>query len=229
MSRSSREIAGLLEQNVGSQRMSQVFEDFVETAALAFRNSLDRADPDAHERRENRYLQIAGSYGSDAMTRFGQALARVTLEMEQNPRDVLGELYMSLDLGNERLGQFFTPYDIARLMATMTISDLTRQIETSGTASLYEPACGAGGFVIAATQALREAGVNYQRALFVETEDVSITAVHMTYIQLTLLHVPALVHHCNTLTQETFDTWPTPAYVLGGWAARRNAQSPSHS
>jgi len=43
------------------------------------------------------------------------------------------------------------------------------------------------------------------------------TAVHMAYIQLSLLHIPALVVHGNSLSAETWSAWMTPAHVLGLW------------
>jgi len=42
----------------------------------------------------------------------------------------------------------------------------------------------------------------------------------MTFIQLALLHVPAVVIHGNGLTGECREQWFTPAHILGGWGAR---------
>ena len=39
----------------------------------------------------------------------------------------------------------------------------------------------------------------------------------MTYVQLSLLHVPATVVHGNALSMEVWGTWYTPAHILGGW------------
>jgi hypothetical protein len=41
----------------------------------------------------------------------------------------------------------------------------------------------------------------------------------MTYIQLTLLHVPAVVILGNTLALEEREHWYTPAHFIGGWDA----------
>jgi hypothetical protein len=43
-----------------------------------------------------------------------------------------------------------------------------------------------------------------------------IRAVHMAYIQLSLLHVPAVVVHGNTLSLEEWGYWYTPAHILDG-------------
>lgn len=36
--------------------------------------------------------------------------------------DVLGEVYMELELGNKWKGQFFTPYHVSQAMASVTLS-----------------------------------------------------------------------------------------------------------
>lgn len=42
----------------------------------------------------------------------------------------------------------------------------------------------------------------------------------MTYLQLSLLHIPAIVVHGNALSLEEWGHWYTPAHILGGWRAR---------
>ncbi|MDX3020045.1 N-6 DNA methylase [Streptomyces acidiscabies] len=215
-----REIVKVLAANTGAKRMSEVFDNFVEMAALAVRNAVDVRGSKAWEAREARYLQIAGRYSTRELNRFAEALALVTLEMQREPCDVLGGLYMELELGNERLGQFYTPYDVARLMAEMQIDSVVEQVQRDGFAGLYEPACGAGGFIVALSQAMLEHGLNPQTQLHVTAEDIAPQAVHMIYVQLALLHIPAVVRRRNVLTLETFETRLTPAHVLGGWSRR---------
>jgi len=38
--------------------------------------------------------------------------------------DILGALYMMLDLGNSDSGQFFTPYEVSRLMAGINMTSV---------------------------------------------------------------------------------------------------------
>ncbi|PUB32493.1 N-6 DNA methylase [Promicromonospora sp. AC04] len=209
----------LLEANTGSgrRRVTQVFQDFCELGALAIRNVVQRR---GFDEREDRYLSIAATYTPEEMDRFATALAYLTLELQARLSDVLGTLYMSLDLGNQRLGQFFTPYEVSVLAARITAGDLVQRLQTQEFVTVGEPTCGSGGMVIATAEALRDAGVNYQTSMHVTAQDIDSTAVHMTYIQLALLHVPAIVVHGNTLTMERRDIWPTPAHVLGGWHAK---------
>jgi len=99
----------------------------------------------------------------------------------------------------------------------MTMGDAQAHITGKGFITVSEPACGAGAMVIACAQALREQGVNYQRCMHVTATDLDATAAHMAYLQLSLLHIPAVVVHGNSLAVTEFAHWVTPAHVLGGW------------
>ncbi|MFE7117660.1 N-6 DNA methylase [Streptomyces sp. NPDC057654] len=213
----------MLAANTGAKRMSEVFGDFVEMAALALRNVVDVRGSESWEAREGRYLQTAGGYSRTELDCFVHALALVITEMERDPCDVLGRLYMELELGNGRLGQHYTPYGVARLMAEMQIDSAVEQVSTHGFADMYEPACGASAFIIALSQAMLEHGLNPQTQLHVTAEDIGPQAMHMSYVQLTLLYIPAVVRRCDVLTLEMFDAWPTPAHVLGNWSHRIRA------
>lgn len=131
------QITKLLKSNVGSQRLSAVFDDFIEMTALSFRNAVER---EGRAERETRYLAIAGRYSAEQLDRFATGITLVVQTMEDEPSDVLGRVYMELELGNEHLGQFFTPFDVSTLMATLVVDDLIGRIADHGYAELYEPA-----------------------------------------------------------------------------------------
>ncbi|MFK0179631.1 N-6 DNA methylase [Streptomyces xanthochromogenes] len=215
-----REIVKLLAANTGAKRMSEVFDNFVEMAALALRNAAEVRGSETWEAREVQYLQVAGDYSRAELDRFAHALALVTMEVDRESCDVLGRLYMGLELGGEWLGQFYTPFDIARLIAEMQIESVAATVRENGFADIYEPTCGAGSFIVALSQAMLENGLNPQTQLHVTAEDIAPQAVHMIYIHLTLLHIPAVVRRRDILTLETFEAWPTLAHVLGGWGQR---------
>jgi hypothetical protein len=46
----------------------------------------------------------------------------------------------------------------------------------------------------------------------------------MCYLQLALLHIPAIVVHGNALSMEVWGHWFTPAHVLGGWNRKLRAR-----
>ncbi|MGO4395903.1 hypothetical protein AB4Z46_31565 [Variovorax sp. M-6] len=118
-------------------------------------------------------------------------------------------------------------------MAQITMGDVKEQVQRTGFITVCEPACGAGGMLIACADAIQAQGVNPQEAMHATAIDIDATAVHMAYVQLSVLHVPAIVVHGNALTGEERAHWVTPAHVLGGWdwrlrspSAKRDAASP---
>ena len=209
----------LLEANVayGRRRISQVFSDFCELAALAIRNSVDL---NGRDEREERYLRIIGEYTPEEAARFAEILTKLTAELGGDLSDVLGQLYMSLELGSDDMGQYFTPFDVSRMIAQMTCTGFDEVLAEQEFITVSEPTCGSGGMIVALADAMRSAGFNYQAQLHVTAQDLERTSVHMTYIALSLLHIPAVVIHGNTLTVEVLDQWFTPAHVLGGWSSR---------
>jgi hypothetical protein len=217
-----KEITALMRENARRHRLHEVFSDFCELAALAISNSVDLRQ---FEAREARYLAIIKRYERAEVERFPQMLALLVDWLECGFADCMGELFMSLELGDHWKGQFFTPYSVASLMAGITLGDVKEQVQRNGFVSICEPACGAGAMVIACADAIASQGVNYQEAMHVTAVDVDSTAAQMTYLQLSLLHIPAIVVQGNSLTLETRAHWVTPAHVLGGWDRRLRSRS----
>lgn len=213
------EIAKLM-RDVGRRHDTwSVFADFVEMAACSIANACDRSNPQRDER-VARYMQIIKAYTRDELELFPRMLAHLTEALTCGPGDVLGELFMELDLGNKWHGQFFTPYSICQLMARLSLGDmntLKAEVERKGFITVNEPACGGGAMLIAVAEAMQEEGVNYQQHLHVTAQDLDLKAVHMAYIQLSLMHVPGYVIHGNSLMVEQRSVWCTPAHVMGGW------------
>jgi hypothetical protein len=206
-----------------------LFSDCMEAAALAIANSVDLRQREA---REARYMAIVGRYDRPVIETFPKVLAEVTMALEAEPCDVLGDLFGELELFNKARGQFFTPYFVARMMAEITLGsrqDALALIERHGFITAMEPACGAGSMVIALAQAMHRLDLNYQQHLHVTAVDIDPRVAHMAYIQFSLLHIPAVVIIGNSLSLEVREHWFTPAHILGGWNAKlaeRKADGP---
>ena len=95
-------------------------------------------------------------------------------------------------------------------------------IESSGRSyiTVNDPACGGGVQLIGAYKAAIAQGVNPSTQLCFYAEDIDTTCVFMTYVQLSLLGVPALVSHRNTISMETWSQWRTPVWWLHGFEYR---------
>lgn len=184
-----------------------VFRDFVEMAAISMRNAFERS-PDL----EKRYLDIAGKYERDELEKICHLLGITTMALEDRHGDFLGEVFQELDLANAATGQFFTPYDVAKLCAGLTID--REKLQAGKRITVQEPACGSGGMLIAMADAMREEGFNPQYQLCAVAVDIDSRAVHMAYIQLSLLGIPAVLYVGNTLTMEMHSEWRTMGFWL---------------
>lgn len=196
----------------------KVWSDFVESAALAL---VQCAKFEKDPKIEERYLAIAAQYKPEEWRRMPELLGLVVELMEENPgRDVLGSAFMRHELGNHWAGQFFTPSEVSLTMARMLVGDgahLKELIETRRFVRLMEPACGAGGMVLAFAQAMREAGFNPQEVLHSTAIDIAPTCAHMAHVQMTLTGLPGVVHVGDSLSNEMRETWHTPWHWKGLW------------
>ena len=209
-------ITQLIEQLAYRHSAWQVFADFVEMGAICFSN----ADLVQREAREARYMEIVKRYNADEVKLFPEMLGTLVMGLEEEPEDILGRTYQELELHNKWAGQYFTPFPLCRAMAKMIVgdgADIQERIADRGYLTASEPACGSGAMVIALALELKELGVNYQQHLHVTAVDVDAKCVHMTYLQLSLLHIPAVVVHGNSLSLEEFGRWYTPAHIKKGW------------
>lgn len=208
-------------QGLGSTHSTwKVFEDFLAISAISVSNAVDRGPWDE---REKEYLSIVSRYSKPELEQYVSMFSELVMALEQkneHPGDVLGEVFHDLGLHNHYTGQFFTPQHLSDFMGDITAIDVGQIIEKHGYCSILEPASGSGTMVLGFAQAMKEQGYNYQQQLLVQAVDVDIRCVHMTYLQLSLYGIPAVVVHGNSLSMEEWSHWKTPMYQLGGWPIR---------
>ncbi len=221
-----KELVKIFERLAGGRHNRwQVFADFCEMAAISFSNAVDLVQRDA---REAEYMKIIKKYDRAEVELFPQALGELVLAMEQHSSDVLGRVFHDLELHNKWAGQFFTPYDVSRMMAKMTIGDgddLRERIARRGFVTAQEPAVGSGAMVIALAEEMHNAGINYQEHLHVRAVDIDLKCVHMAYVQFSLLHIPAIITHGDSLALKEYSHWYTPAHILGEWNEKFQRQA----
>jgi hypothetical protein len=154
------------------------FRDFCEMGHCAIAKTtaptLERA-----QELEDRYMQIVGTYrDKDTVRAYPELLAIAWRGVRHG--DFLGAVATELEALNTRLGQFFTPYHVSRMMATMALQDAADIIARSGFVTFQEPASGAGGMVLAAAHALEDQGFNPGLHMLVHATDLSPLCFHMT-------------------------------------------------
>lgn len=171
----------------GKYGVYQIFDDWVDIMAMAFANQVEYS-----ELREKHYLETINQYNKAEQEKFCEMMAWLVEWADVEMFDMLGYIYMHLELGNKRTGQFFTPYHICQMMAEMQ-----EYKEEQITAN--EPTCGGGGNIIALAEAMKKQGVNYQKRLTAICQDIDVKAVNMAYVQCTLYGIPAICFQSNTL------------------------------
>lgn len=212
-----KRFAGLLERLAYGRSRWQAFEDFVTMASMAMAQTAG-FDPAVEET----YLKIVGKYPKEEAQAFPELLGCVVDGLERETCDFLGKTFMELELGNDRMGQFFTPYEVSRFMAEAVVDgdQLRREIDRKGFVSLLEPACGAGGMVLAFAEAMRHQGINPQERLFVRAVDLDPVAARMCHVQMSLAGLSGVVSRGNSLTQQMFESWNTPFLRFNWWRFR---------
>ena len=193
----------------------EVFKDFVTMAACSLHNSLHK-DP----AREAEYLAIIGGYKKPDQEAFPKLMAHLVMALDSEPRDILGPLYMELEIANKDAGQFFTPPELSELMANLTFGDMLGRLDSQPFITAGEPACGAGGMILALVKVMTRAGHDPARKLWVQAIDVDRMAALMCYTQLSLWNVPAEIIVGNTLSWDIREVWYTPAHHMGLWKYR---------
>lgn len=172
----------------GKYNPHEIFADWVKFMALAFANQVS-----FDVGRENEYVETVAKYTQEEMAQIMEMCAWLIEWADEEYTDMLGHIYMHLEMGNSRVGQFFTPYHICQLMSQT-------QEYTSDPMVINEPSCGAGGNIIAVAETMKKRGINYQKNVLAECQDIDIRAVYMCYVQLSLYGVPAIVYQTNTLS-----------------------------
>lgn len=190
----------------GSRNRHSLFCDWVKFMAISISNQVWFS-----WEREEEYRQLAGTYEAESMSRFSDMMGMLWEAFDTEINDYLGQIYMEGNMGNKSTGQFFTPFHLAELVAMMQPNDPEQKVIVN------EPACGGGGMVLAKAKAIQTAGGNYQDTLKVIAQDLDWTGVYMTYTQLSMAGINAVVIQGDTLTGEkagALQKFYTPLYVL---------------
>lgn len=180
--------------------------------ALTLANAFDREGP-THDEREQEYIRTIKRYSKAEQEGFPKLFALTVEALEAEPdQDFLGEMFMGLDLGNHWKGQFFTPYNVCRMMAEITVTDLEARIEKKGWVGIQDPCCGAGALLIAARNTMVRQKLGPRNALYV-AQDVDRTAALMCYIQLSLLGCAGYVVVADSILNPVVGPGGTPLLI----------------
>lgn len=209
----------------------QVWADLMSAIACSLSNAADRT-PEHYDAREKEYAQCINRLGSVEIV--SKMFAIIVMALESNPeQDFLGKMYMSLDLANHWKGQFFTPYNVCKMMSEVTCGNIDSHIEKQGYISICDPACGAGATLIAAANSMKNGKYNFQNHVLFVGQDIDRVTGMMCYIQLSLLGCAGYICIGNTITNpltghvlfpnenEGQELWYMPMFQSDVWKWRR--------
>lgn len=207
----------------------EVWKDFVVMCSCSFSNALDKSHYDI---REKLYMDTVKKYTKEESSLIPQLLAYTVMALEENPdQDFLGTIYTELGLVNRQHKQIFTPYNVSRLMAEITMENVSQEVKEKGYITLNDDCCGAGSTLIAGVNTIKrilgKQGLNFQNHLLVAAQDIDLTVGLMCYIQLSLLGVAAYIKIDDAISKpmavgDTLENyWFTPMYFSEVWKTRR--------
>lgn len=196
----------------------ELFTDWLEIAALAIHQEpyhlglLPRDE--RFEQVEAQYMEAIKKYDRQELEAFSKLLGLTHMALWAAKGDFLGKLYMELEISQDRSGEFFTPYPLSLMTASMMLGDVAELIEEKGYITVSDPACGAGGMVIAAAQVIEAAGYKPGEVMVFDATDISEACCNMAYIQTSILAMSGVVRHGNSLLQESWGYRLTPHYRI---------------
>lgn len=191
-----KQIVKTLKEIAGKYSIYTVFEDWVKCCAISISNALTFQRDDLYQSREKSYLNTIKKYTHDEQIAFTKMFALLVEAMERTPGDILGDIYMEANMGNNATGQVFTPFSLSTACAKLALGS---DFDSKEKITLNEPCCGGGGMIIATALELKDKGINYQKRLEVIAQDLDWRCVYMCYVQLSLLGIKALVVQGDTL------------------------------
>lgn len=193
-----KEMVKMIDGFSGGYSSYEVFSDFVKCAALSVSNFGEDDQSDLWKVREQQYLETINKYEQKERKKFPELLGLLTEALTEEIEDVLGDVYMLGGMGNKSTGQFFTPFHVSLACARLA---LPKDISPENPLTLNEPSTGGGGMIIATVRAMKEKGMNPQHCLEVTAQDLDWKGVYMTYLQLSLLGIKAIVVQGDTLAE----------------------------
>ena len=198
---------------------SDNFSLVIEILAISLSNLVHT---EYYDEREKRYLNLIRGADLNAIIK-AVAYIMQWINEQGTPMDVLGPYHTWLGLDNKHTGQFFTPWNVACLMAELNLGtkkDIMARIEKEGYMTFDDPTCGAGGTLLAAAHVLDKMGINYnEKAVFYGMELVPTTA-YTCFVQCALYGLPAVICHGDSIKMDTYETFVSLAY----WEMRAKAE-----
>lgn len=205
MTEAEKNILKRIERLAGKYNPYNIFNDWITMLGLSIANACTAIHGKVYNEREEWYMSIMNKYTKDEFDAFAEMTAYLVESLEEEMTDVLGGVFMLSGAGNDRLGQFFTPFHLSELNAKIALDkmDLTEE-----KLKINEPSSGGGGMIIATAKVLKDNGINYQKKMEVVAQDLDWLGVFMSYVQFSFLGINAIVAQGDTLMEPYVKGYP---------------------
>ena len=224
-----QELIKLVRQAASTTSEWRIWDDLMYMSAAALSQPLCWVQD-----REDEYLRRIGQYDPKTQALFPMMFAEIVEALEQEGiTDVLGDIYMELEMQNHWKDQFFTPEPIARMMGRIVDPDVPELIRRHGFITVNDPCCGSGALLIAFAHNCMEQGIDFQRSVLFVGQDIDPVVARMCYIQMSLLGMPGyvIIGDCLRYPPTVGKLHPeceylyTPMYYLHGFQWRRQRKN----
>lgn len=211
MTPAAKEFVRLINDIDRSKYRTEIFTDFCEMAYCALAKTACPF-PEHQEALEDQYMGVVGRYrDKDDVRKMPELLALALSEIGNGGCDFLGMVAGEIGALDSKLGQFFTPYEVSRLMAEINLVDVDQMIEKQGFITVSEPAAGAGGMLMAMADVIENKGHNLETSVWIEAVELSRTTYHMCYLQCAARGLAGKIICGNSLSLEVFTSAYTAA------------------
>lgn len=217
----TRLLAQTAEITRGRIHRREVYRDFIDYCASSISV---RTDP-VHQGRKASLDELMKRYKKEEKAAFARTFWELAQTVVRNVKDgiyedLLGPTYCEYGADNRALKQDFTPQDVARLLAKITVGEHHFELPSEGFSTINDPASGSGILLLAAVEELASNGFNPSEQLVIQASDRDIACAQMTYIHLSLYGIPAVIIQGDCISMKEYSRWYTPVYLWRKWVWR---------
>lgn len=160
----------------------------------------------------------------------GKELARMMTEYfhiveDYQFHDVLGAIFMEIEVASVRAGQFFTPWQICLLMAELNFDrwGFDAILEENGYVTVCDPATGSGAMLLAYAHVVKKTcGPAALRKVKFYGQDVDLRCVHMARIQLRTNGLDSFGNMVRLFTEgDQYEPFPGASYTQSSRSTHR--------
>lgn len=195
--KAKEDIVKIIQSLSGKQSPYIIFYDFCEMFTISIANACRLIQDDIWQKREDTFIKIASKYSGQEMEQFNEMRECLVAAFDNEMGDILGEIYMESGAGNKSTGQFFTPFHVSEMVSQIVIPET---VSETNPYRVHEPCSGSGGMIIALAKRFYLQDMNYQKCMKVIAQDLDWLPIYMTYIQLSMYGINAIVVQGDILT-----------------------------